>query len=142
MMVENNALISGCLLCPNSKELGNDFKRHAFRLRNFQENEHQGYNAHNCIGPKNTCETDRAQHHWEGVGDDDVSNPHREGTDCYAHTTDTGRENLCAENIGDGTKAHNKEAEVGNNTYGWEHSMKNTAQVHQIHNNQNDKGYY
>jgi len=118
MMVEINTLISSCLLCSNSKELGNDFKGHAFRLRNFQENEQQGYNAHNCIDPKNTSEADRAQHQREGVGHNDVSNPPCEGTDRYANTTNMGWKNLCTENIGDGAKAHNKEAEVDNNTYG------------------------
>ena len=43
------------LLRTNCKELGDDFKGHAFRLRNLKVDKHKGDQADDCIYAKHTC---------------------------------------------------------------------------------------
>lgn len=118
------------LLSTNWEELGNYFKWHTLGFRDFHENKHPWYEAHNRIQTKNTSEANGFEHHWECVGDNDVTYPKCEGTYGNAEATNSGGEDLCTENVGDWPKPHDKEAEVENNTNGWDWCIHNTAHIH------------
>lgn len=141
-VAEELGLCSLHLLCTNSEELGDDFERHALRLGDLEEDEHEGNRANNCVYTKDTCQADGIQHHREAVGDYDITNPECQGADGNADAADPSGEDLRTQNVGDRTESHDEAAEVDDDADCGECGVGHCTQVDNIGHNQDNQRCY
>lgn len=70
------------------------------------------------------------------VGDNDVSSPKCQGTDGNAEAVNPSQKDLCAQDVGDVDKPHDKVAGVDEDGDHGDRSMGHITQVDEIGNNQ------
>lgn len=89
----------------HGKNLTYDLKGLTLRLWNVDEHENPSYEGDDCEEAEYSLQAKMVVHNWKRVRHNHVACPHCASTNTNAGASNSGRENLRAQDVGDGTKA-------------------------------------